>query len=82
MEMIGHEAVRNDFEVIFGCRSQNLREHDLHGFVRHEQRTPVNCAERKEISVETEVVERLQMDGVFGVHAPDGAIGTPRPRSA
>jgi len=57
MQVIGHEAVRNNREPLFGRTSLNLQQHQIDVFARGEVPLSLERAPRQEISVEAEVVE-------------------------
>jgi hypothetical protein len=74
VQMVRHEAVRNNCEPKRSRCSLDLRTHEVHGGRRYEQAIPLVRAECEEVLVKTEVIERLQ---VFGVHAGASANDGP-----
>ena len=75
--MIGHEAVRKDCKLFISCRAQNLHQGKLDGACIEEPLRFRMAAERQEISIETGVVERLQVPGAMGRHACVRATSDP-----
>jgi hypothetical protein len=61
MEMIGHEAVGNSREPLFGAGTLKLLPDQIHILGRGEVRRAVMCAEREEISIEATVIELAEM---------------------
>jgi hypothetical protein len=76
--VIGHEAVRNYFKLIFGPCARNLLEDQIHDVVRREQFLASIRAECQGISVGSKIVERLEMTGIAGAHARGGARRIPQ----
>jgi hypothetical protein len=58
MDVVRHEAVRNDCEASIGCGSHYLLQDDLNVFAHDEVQMPPMCAERTEIPVQADVIER------------------------
>jgi hypothetical protein len=80
VNVIGHEAVRDNCEPQIGRGSQDLREGGINALTRDERTPPPIGAERQEISVRTEIVESLQAFWPVGEHAPEMARGIPAVR--
>jgi len=77
VQMIWHEAVRNYRHVFIRRRSQNLLQNCVHVPCDREVSGARMRAEGKEISVETAVIEGLEMFGVSGKHASGIARSDP-----
>ena len=77
MEVVRHEAVRNYCNSLILCGAQNLPEHDLDRLCLRKVLLPVMCAEREEITIQPEVIERFQVARAPGAHAPSGASAVP-----
>ena len=77
VEMIRHEAVRNDFKPLVSCSSKNLRQYDLDAARFNERVCSLIRAKRQSIPVETDVVEGFQVAGRSGEHAGDMASALP-----
>src|SRR5215831_9636005 len=71
--MVWHEAIRKNCELIFRRRAQNLLHHQPDDAFVREYRSSVVDAEREEVSIESEVIERLQMARIVRVHIRVGA---------
>jgi hypothetical protein len=77
MQVIWHEAVRNDCELVFPCCAQHLLEDQVHRFIASEHVTAVIRAECQGISIKTEEGEPLEMARCSGLHDPAMAICDP-----
>jgi hypothetical protein len=75
--MIGHEAVRNDSELLLSGASENLRSHEIDWRSRCEDVTAVMCAETQGIAIKPEIGKRLQMLGMPRIHAVRSAKFNP-----
>ena len=80
--MIGHEAVRKNCKPFIDRGAQELRMHAVDAFVCYEKLIPFERAERQEISMEANVVERLEMFRLARDHAKRLASGAPGPAKA
>jgi hypothetical protein len=74
MHVIGHEAVRKYCRARVGCGSHELRMDNGDTVCGNEQSASFVSAKRKEVSMKTQVVERLQMLWSPSEHAPPIAI--------
>jgi hypothetical protein len=79
MNVVGHEAVRNDREIFVGRRAQNLIAGKGDAIRSIEVWRAVMCAQTKGITMLSDVVEGLEAFGMTGRHAGTGA--TPLPTS-
>jgi len=61
MQVIGHEAVRNYCELIFGPSARDLRQNEFDDRAVFKGRPSVASAKRQGIPVKTEIIESLQM---------------------
>ena len=77
MQVIGHEAARNDCEVAIGCTSHNLPERELDTIASGEVRITAIGAKGEDIPAEAYVVERRQTCRVIGKHEEGSARRTP-----
>jgi hypothetical protein len=80
VNVIGHEAVRNDCEPVFERGSPNLLVHDRHDFEGDEHVRALVRAKREQIPVPAAMVERVEMRNAVGSHA--AGIGKMRSWSA
>ena len=73
VNMIGHEAVRNNFDAPLDSGASDLRTNKIDSIGFDEQAIAVVPAKREEILVESDVVEGLETFGSIGAHALTGA---------
>jgi hypothetical protein len=77
MQMVRHVAVRSQRELLADRGAQNLRTHNLDAITINERVVPLICAERQEISVGADVVERFETLWSSRQHASRRATGEP-----
>jgi len=78
VDVIGHEAVRQNRKRTVACGARNLLQHKGDGVGGDEDRRTLKRAERQEICVEADVIEDAKMLRLPRSHARDGAIRVPR----
>jgi hypothetical protein len=61
MDVVRHEAVRKKREVVVERRTPKLRMHRIGALARDEEWAPFICAESQEVSLDANVVERVQV---------------------
>jgi hypothetical protein len=68
MQMVRHEAVRNNCNVFVSRRLQKLSEDDIHRFARDEDTRSLSRADRQEISMTAGVIESPESRSAFAGH--------------
>jgi len=68
MNVIAHEAVRDNGKLAVGCRSRNLRQCEIDNVLAGEERFSLMCAKRQEVSVKAGVIEMFEMVGLVSEH--------------
>ena len=77
VQVIGHEAVRNECELLFSRGALNLRTRQCDCVGVGEETCAFVRAERQEITMPTAIVERREMFRAMRPHAPIGACDGP-----
>ena len=73
MQVVLHEAVRKKRIALVDCRTLNLLEYRSDSVGRHKYPTPLVRAECQEISMQTKIVECLEVFGLASEHTDRGA---------
>jgi hypothetical protein len=78
MQVVRHETVGKECKLLPGGRSRNLRQHRTYSLCVLEERLAVVGAKGQEVSVQSDVVECLQLTRLVGTHAGREARVVPR----
>jgi hypothetical protein len=82
MQVVGHEAVRNNCKPFIISSAQNLHERRVDARPVNEVLLTVMSAKRQEIPAEIDVIERLQVSRPAGAHDWAEAMAIPVSGSA
>src|SRR5436309_14589675 len=77
MQMIRHEAVRNNFKRIIACTIANFAEYRRHDFLAGKDFLTLKSADGQGIAMQSQIIETADPPGTFGKHATSTAIDVP-----
>jgi hypothetical protein len=82
MNVIRHEAVRENLKAFLLRASQKLLEHEINGLAIDEATGALERAESQRIPIDAEIVESRQVSGMLGEHVFHQAKADPGPAEA